>query len=161
MVQAIAAHRVSKKPKPRLRELGVYTVGVTTCKPTRKEAEEYYHHCIVERADWSAVDSILGMKNISPETVPMEEFLLQRSQYAQGMGGLPIVGDPDDPATEALRHAIYSKSQPDKVVRRLSPDTPLPANHPAAGKGLVNGKPALYVCRNMSCEAPITDPAKV
>jgi hypothetical protein len=43
----------------------------------------------------------------------------------------------------------------------LSPDTPLPANHPAAGKGLVNGQPALYVCRNMACEAPITDPATV
>jgi alkanesulfonate monooxygenase SsuD/methylene tetrahydromethanopterin reductase-like flavin-dependent oxidoreductase (luciferase family) len=82
------------------RELGVYTVGVTTCKPTKKEAEEYYHHCIVEHADWSAVDSILGMKNISPETVPMEEFLLQRSQYAQGMGGLPIVGDPDEVARQ-------------------------------------------------------------
>jgi alkanesulfonate monooxygenase SsuD/methylene tetrahydromethanopterin reductase-like flavin-dependent oxidoreductase (luciferase family) len=49
----------------------------------------------VEHADWSAVDGILALKNISPQTVPMEEYLLKRSQYAQGMGGLPIVGDPD------------------------------------------------------------------
>ena len=28
----------------------------------------------------------------------------------------------------------------------------------AAGKGLVDGKPALYVCRNMTCEAPVIDP---
>jgi FMNH2-dependent dimethyl sulfone monooxygenase len=77
------------------REIGCYTVGVVTCKPTKKEAQEYFHHCIVERADWSAVDGILALKNISPQTVPMEEFLLKRSQYAQGMGGLPIVGDPD------------------------------------------------------------------
>jgi dimethylsulfone monooxygenase len=77
------------------REIGCYTVGVVTCKPTKKEAEEYFHHCIVERADWSAVDGILALKNISPQTVPMQEFLLKRSQYAQGMGGLPIVGDPD------------------------------------------------------------------
>jgi hypothetical protein len=72
-----------------------------------------------------------------------------------------IVGDPGTPETEALRRAIYGKSLPDKIVRRLSPDTPLPADHPAAGKGLVNGQPALYVCRNMACDAPITDPAKV
>ena len=80
------------------REIGCYTVGVVTCKPTRKEAEEYYHHCIVEHADWSAVDGILALKNISPQTVPMQEYITKRNQYAQGMGGLPIVGDPDDVA---------------------------------------------------------------
>jgi alkanesulfonate monooxygenase SsuD/methylene tetrahydromethanopterin reductase-like flavin-dependent oxidoreductase (luciferase family) len=82
------------------REIGCYTVGVITCKPTRQEAEEYYHHCTVEQADWAAVDSILGMKNISPQTVPMQEYLTKRSQYAQGMGGLPIVGDPDHVAAQ-------------------------------------------------------------
>jgi alkanesulfonate monooxygenase SsuD/methylene tetrahydromethanopterin reductase-like flavin-dependent oxidoreductase (luciferase family) len=82
------------------REIGVYTVGVVTCKPTKKEAEEYYHHCIVEHADWSAVDGILALKNISPQTVPMEEFLTTRNHYAQGMGGLPIVGDPDHVAEQ-------------------------------------------------------------
>jgi alkanesulfonate monooxygenase SsuD/methylene tetrahydromethanopterin reductase-like flavin-dependent oxidoreductase (luciferase family) len=82
------------------REIGCYTVGVVTCKPTRKQAEDYFHHCIVERADWSAVDGILALKNISPQTVPMQEFLLKRNQYAQGMGGLPIVGDPDHVAAQ-------------------------------------------------------------
>jgi dimethylsulfone monooxygenase len=82
------------------REIGCYTVGVVTCRPTRKEAEEYFHHCIVERADWSAVDGILGLKNISPQTVPMQEYLTKRNQYAQGMGGLPIVGDPDHVAAQ-------------------------------------------------------------
>jgi FMNH2-dependent dimethyl sulfone monooxygenase len=77
------------------REIGCYAVGVVTCKPTQKQAEEYYHHCIVENADWSAVDGILALKNISPQTVPMQEYVTKRNQYAQGMGGLPIVGDPD------------------------------------------------------------------
>jgi alkanesulfonate monooxygenase SsuD/methylene tetrahydromethanopterin reductase-like flavin-dependent oxidoreductase (luciferase family) len=84
------------------RELGVYTVGVITCKPTTREAEDYYHHCIVEHADWSAVDGILALKNISPQTVPMQEYLTKRSQYAQGMGGLPIVGDPDHVARQLI-----------------------------------------------------------
>jgi alkanesulfonate monooxygenase SsuD/methylene tetrahydromethanopterin reductase-like flavin-dependent oxidoreductase (luciferase family) len=77
------------------REIGCYTVGVITCRPTTKEAQDYYHYSIVEHADWSAVDGILALKNISPQTVPMAEFQLKRNQYAQGMGGLPIIGDPD------------------------------------------------------------------
>jgi FMNH2-dependent dimethyl sulfone monooxygenase len=77
------------------REIDVYVVGVITCKPTRKEADEYYRHCIVEHADWSAVHEILQKKNITPETVGEHEFKRQRAHYANGMGGLPIVGDPD------------------------------------------------------------------
>jgi alkanesulfonate monooxygenase SsuD/methylene tetrahydromethanopterin reductase-like flavin-dependent oxidoreductase (luciferase family) len=77
------------------RELDVYGVGVITLKPTQKEAEEYYRHCVFEQADWSAVDRILAKKNISPETVGAEEHQRQRNGFAQGMGGLAIVGDSD------------------------------------------------------------------
>jgi alkanesulfonate monooxygenase SsuD/methylene tetrahydromethanopterin reductase-like flavin-dependent oxidoreductase (luciferase family) len=77
------------------RELDVYAVGVVTCKPTQKEAEEYYHYCTIENADWSAVDGILWKKNISPATVGEEEFQRQRHHYAHGLGGLLMVGDPD------------------------------------------------------------------
>ncbi len=86
---------VQRLAKESGRDIGCYTVGVVTCRPTRKEAEDYYHYSVVEHADWSAVDGILGLKDISPQTVPMQEYLLKRNQYAQGMGGLPIVGDPD------------------------------------------------------------------
>jgi alkanesulfonate monooxygenase SsuD/methylene tetrahydromethanopterin reductase-like flavin-dependent oxidoreductase (luciferase family) len=77
------------------REIGVYTVGVVTCRPTMREAEEYHHYATVERADWNAVRDILALKNISPETVGDEAYAAQRTAYANGMGGLPIVGDPD------------------------------------------------------------------
>jgi alkanesulfonate monooxygenase SsuD/methylene tetrahydromethanopterin reductase-like flavin-dependent oxidoreductase (luciferase family) len=77
------------------RELDVYAVGVITCRPTKKEAEEYYHYATIENADWSAVDGILGKKNISPATVGEGEFQRQRHHYAHGLGGLLMVGDPD------------------------------------------------------------------
>jgi alkanesulfonate monooxygenase SsuD/methylene tetrahydromethanopterin reductase-like flavin-dependent oxidoreductase (luciferase family) len=80
------------------REIGCYTVGVVTCRRTQKEAEEYHRHAIIENADFSAIDLILAMKNITPETKGMEEFQRQRRFYANGMGGLPIVGDPDQVA---------------------------------------------------------------
>jgi FMNH2-dependent dimethyl sulfone monooxygenase len=77
------------------RELDVYAVGVVTCRPTQKEAEEYYHYATIEKADWSAVDGILAKKNISPATVGEEEFQRQRHHYAHGLGGLLMVGNPD------------------------------------------------------------------
>jgi uncharacterized protein YyaL (SSP411 family) len=87
--------------------------------------------------------------------------LLNGYETLQSAVELVIAGDPASPDTEALRRAVYGKSLPDKVVRMLASDATLPAHHPAARKGLVGGKPALYICRNMSCEAPITDPSEV
>jgi alkanesulfonate monooxygenase SsuD/methylene tetrahydromethanopterin reductase-like flavin-dependent oxidoreductase (luciferase family) len=77
------------------RELDVYAVGVVTCRPTQKEAEEYYQYATIDNADWSAVDGILGRKNISAATVGEEEFQRQRHHYAHGLGGFLMVGDPD------------------------------------------------------------------
>jgi len=77
------------------REIDVYTVGVVTCRPTVREAQEYWRHCIVDNADWAAVDNILAMRNITPETHGAEEFDRLRNHQANGMGGLPMVGDPD------------------------------------------------------------------
>jgi alkanesulfonate monooxygenase SsuD/methylene tetrahydromethanopterin reductase-like flavin-dependent oxidoreductase (luciferase family) len=96
--QRVAA--VKQAAKDIGRELGVYTVGVITCKPMEKEARDYYQHWSVDLADWTAVDSILAIKNITPQTVPMEEFNLKRRQYAEGMGGLSIIGDPDQVAKQ-------------------------------------------------------------
>jgi alkanesulfonate monooxygenase SsuD/methylene tetrahydromethanopterin reductase-like flavin-dependent oxidoreductase (luciferase family) len=82
------------------RDLDFYTVGVITCRPTQKDAEDYYRHSIVTEADWAAVDRILAMKNITPQTHSHDEFVKIRNEQANGMGGLPIVGDPDRVAHE-------------------------------------------------------------
>lgn len=92
---ATVVQKAKDEAKQYGRELDVYCVGVITLKPTQKEAEEYYRHSVFECADWNAVDCILAKKNISPETVGAEEHQRQRNGYAQGMGGLAIVGDPD------------------------------------------------------------------
>src|ERR1700730_49405 len=80
--------------------LDFYTVGVITCRPTMAEAEAYYRHSIVECADWNAVDSILAMKDITPANHAPDDFTRLRNEQANGMGGLPIVGDPDFVARE-------------------------------------------------------------
>jgi dimethylsulfone monooxygenase len=50
-------HRAKEAARAQGREIGCYTVGVVTCRPTKKDAEDYFHHCIVEHADcrrWTA-----------------------------------------------------------------------------------------------------------
>ena len=85
------------------REIDVYTVGVVTCRPTVREAEDYWRHSIVDNADWRAVDNILAMRNTTPETHGAVEFQRLRSHQANGMGGLPMIGDPDSVAEQMAR----------------------------------------------------------
>jgi uncharacterized protein len=69
-----------------------------------------------------------------------------------------LVGESGTPAFYALRRAVYSVSLPNRVVVSLAPGRSLPSDHPAFGKGLVDGKPAAYVCEGPVCSLPITDP---
>jgi alkanesulfonate monooxygenase SsuD/methylene tetrahydromethanopterin reductase-like flavin-dependent oxidoreductase (luciferase family) len=87
------------------RDIDVYTVAVVTCRPTAREAEDYWRHAIIDHADWAAVDSILAMRNVTPHTLSPEDFQRRRNHQANGMGGLPLVGDPDMVAGELTRLA--------------------------------------------------------
>ena len=87
------------------RELDIYTVGGVTCRATMQEAQDYYRHASDECADWSAVDSIMGMKGLTPESMGREAYETRRRQYANGMGGVPIIGDPDYVANELAKLA--------------------------------------------------------
>jgi uncharacterized protein len=72
-----------------------------------------------------------------------------------------LVGESGTPEFEALRRTVYSASLPNRMVVSLSPGGLLAADHPAFGKGLVDGKPAAYVCEGPVCSLPITDPQKL
>src|SRR6185503_12136253 len=61
------------------RAISVFTVGVITCRPTMKQAEEYHHHVVVDQADWAAVDQLLALRGITPQTTPRDEFMRHRS----------------------------------------------------------------------------------
>jgi len=53
-------------------------------------------------ADWGAAEYMLALRNITPQTTPMEEFLRLRGQMAHGNSGVPIVGDPDHIAAQLI-----------------------------------------------------------
>ena len=68
-----------------------------------------------------------------------------------------VVGENDDPSFQSLLRAVYSVSLPNRVVLGLPPTGSLPPSHPAAGKGLVDGKPAAYVCEGPVCSLPVIE----
>jgi len=68
-----------------------------------------------------------------------------------------VVGENDSAGFQFLRRAVYEVSLPNRVVLTLPPGGSLPADHPASGKGLVDGNPAAYVCEGPVCSLPITN----
>ena len=86
--------------RERGRDIGVYTIGVVVCRPTRNEAQDYYRYCMLDNADWSAVDNIMGLQRVKREDYSAEDYDKLRNDFANGLGGLPIVGSPDDVARD-------------------------------------------------------------
>jgi alkanesulfonate monooxygenase SsuD/methylene tetrahydromethanopterin reductase-like flavin-dependent oxidoreductase (luciferase family) len=85
------------------RDIEVFTVGQVICRPSQTEAEDYYRHAIIENADWGAIDGMLANKNITPQTIPPEEYIKKRQYFAaNAIGGYPFVGTPDRVADELL-----------------------------------------------------------
>ncbi len=95
--------------------------------------------------------------------------LLQRAPRALGVEAIAgawrsgssaeigVVGEPGDPATEALLSVIRSRYLPFAVVARVSPSqssAPLPWME---GRGLLDGRPSAWVCEGGACRLPTTD----
>jgi uncharacterized protein len=79
----------------------------------------------------------------------------------EGPVELAFVGTPHDSGLEALHLVARKVFLPNRVIAS-SDGMEKPSSHPLlAGKGLVKGKAALYICQNFSCQRPLTDPQEV
>ena len=87
------------------RSVQVCTSTHVVCCPTRKEAQDYYHHYAVENADEEAVDKLMELQGLHAQTYPPDVFATYRTRFAGGHGSYPIVGDPDDVAAELAKIA--------------------------------------------------------
>jgi uncharacterized protein YyaL (SSP411 family) len=70
---------------------------------------------------------------------------------------IALVGDPRDPATQALLHVVNGAYRPFQVVALKRPgDEPLVPL--LAGREALAGRPTAAVCYNFVCRLPVTDP---
>ncbi len=89
---------------------------------------------------------------------------LQAVQFAcKGAVEIVIVGRLGAPATQAMIRAVRSVYLPDKVVLLKEPDDPAIIKlAPFTGtQEQIGGNVTVYICRDFSCEQPLTDPDEV
>jgi uncharacterized protein YyaL (SSP411 family) len=84
--------------------------------------------------------------------------LINANDFLVNAVQIVVVGPRDDGATQALIRATHERSLPNRLLQVVAPDAQLPERHPAAGKGMVGGKPAAYVCKGQTCGLPVTHP---
>lgn len=80
----------------------VFTSGSVVCRPTQKEADDYFNYFARENADEAAIDGMFRVsftpgnsRALTPETAQAI-----RTRFAAGYGGMLAVGDPDHVAGE-------------------------------------------------------------
>jgi hypothetical protein len=75
-----------------------------------------------------------------------------------GPAEIAVVGPAGDPRTDGL-HAAAHRAAPPGAVIALGDGSGRAGIPLLAGRELVDGNPAAYVCRNFTCRLPVTDPA--
>jgi alkanesulfonate monooxygenase SsuD/methylene tetrahydromethanopterin reductase-like flavin-dependent oxidoreductase (luciferase family) len=76
------------------RRVGVFASGHMVCRPTQKEAEDYYHYIVHEMGDWEAVDYIIGVRK-DALSFPPDKLQSLRERFLSGTGTFPVIGSPD------------------------------------------------------------------
>ena len=112
------------------REIGVFTRTEITCRPTQKEAADYYRYWVEEKADWGAVDH--QMKISRKMTPDMPDYYAKRKLH---LHGFPIVGDPDRVASMLATLSRGRIQRRRHLAGELSRRAAVPARRSAAAPG--------------------------
>ncbi len=84
--------------------------------------------------------------------------LAAATALAVGPLEVAVVGDPEDPVRTRLHQTALMGTSPGAAVAVGSPDSLVPL---LAGRPLVDGGPAVYVCHHFTCAAPVTTEEQV
>ena len=127
----------------------------------------------------AAEDALRNVRTLAERAPRFAGWSLAAAEAAvTGPLEVAVVGADGDPARDALEQVARASSSPGLVVVVGAPSSPVdgpverpvddpvddPANDPEtvpllAGRGLVDGRAAAYVCRGMVCDRPVTEPA--
>jgi uncharacterized protein YyaL (SSP411 family) len=80
--------------------------------------------------------------------------------YHDGTTDVVVIGPVKHHDTRALRRAVHAAYLPNRTLTVVDPERADGATVPEAarGKTMLNNRPTAYVCRKMTCSAPVTDP---
>ena len=92
------------------RDIGVFSNVAVVCRPSMKEAEEFFQYYAVENADWDAVENMIVGRGLKKPGISEETLQAARIRAAAGNGALPIVGDPGHIAAMMTRLSEYGVS---------------------------------------------------
>jgi alkanesulfonate monooxygenase SsuD/methylene tetrahydromethanopterin reductase-like flavin-dependent oxidoreductase (luciferase family) len=73
------------------RQIGIFTNVNIICKPTQKEAMDYYRYVLEENADWDAIDGQITAGG-TVKDLSSPEYLQRRQNHIRQF---PLIGDPD------------------------------------------------------------------
>lgn len=105
-----------------------------------------------------AVEAYGHAINRHPRAFPTS--LLAQAYLEKGPTEIAIVGAADDSKTRALESVLSATFLGERTIARS--DGTSHSQHPLLrGKTLVNGSPAVYVCRNYACLQPATSPEEL
>jgi uncharacterized protein YyaL (SSP411 family) len=82
--------------------------------------------------------------------------------WLAGPAEIAVVGGPDDQRTRALHRTALHAAPPGAVLALGDGNPETPSAIPLLeGRGLVDAAPAAYVCRQFTCQAPVTTPSQL
>ncbi len=114
------------------------------------------HAALTGRADHrEAAEAALGVVSAYALRAPRAVGwgLSAAEALVEGPREVAVVGPGDDERTRALHLLCLMSTSPGAVVAVGPPGSTVPL---LAGRPLVDGAPAVYVCRQFTCEAPVT-----
>lgn len=85
------------------RSVGVFTACHIVCRPSQREAEEYYQYYAVTEADHAAVDTHMAMKQGMSGSHDPIAYARYRQRFAGGAGTYALVGTPDHITTQMVQ----------------------------------------------------------
>ncbi len=111
------------------------------------------------RDDWRRVaESALEAWGaaLAAEPRAFAESLIALQFLREGPVELAFIGAEDDEGLGSLRREVARHFLPHRIIGHHDPAGGAAEGPLLAGKALVNGAAALYVCRNFACRAPLT-----
>jgi uncharacterized protein YyaL (SSP411 family) len=112
-----------------------------------------------------------ALEDIADRVIASYAFPLERAPHAyptlaravlartRGLSVAVIVGEPDDPRTQALAERARRILLPEDAVLVGAPGAPTPGTAQSwwEGRDPVDGRPTAFVCRGRSCSLPVVE----